>query len=71
VRLGLAVVDVVATFDAARCVVYVIASGTGDDVARASLVTVGVEAAGFVCAAAALTWWMLAFRRQLETWGAL
>ena len=71
VRLGLAVVDVLAMFDAGRAVAYAIASGTGDDVARASLITVGVEAGGLVCAAIALTWWMLAFRRQLENWGAL
>lgn len=71
VRIGLAIVDVAAMFDAARCAAYAIASATGDDVARASLVTVGVEAGGFVCAAVVLTWWMLAFRRQLQTWGAL
>ncbi len=71
VRIGLAVVDVLAMFDAARAIAYAIASATGDDVARAGLVTVGVEAAGLVGAAAMLTWWMLAFRRQLETLGAL
>lgn len=71
VRLGLAAVDVLAMFDAARAVAYAIASATGDEVARASLVTVGVEAGGLVVAAATLTWWMLAFRRQLETLGAL
>jgi len=71
VRLGLALVDVVAMFDAARALAYLVGSLTGDDVARSNLVTVGVEAGGLVLAAAALTWWMLAFRRQLETWGAL
>jgi hypothetical protein len=71
VRLGLAFVDVLAMFDAGRATAYAIAAGTGDATARASLVTVGVEAGGLVCAALALTWWMLAFRRQLETWGAL
>jgi hypothetical protein len=71
VRIVLGVVDVVAMFDAARALAYAIGSATGDDVARANVVVVGVEAAGLVCAAAMLTWWMLAFRRQLETWGAL
>ena len=71
VRLGLAVVDVVAMFDGARAATYAIATATGDDVARAGVVVVGVEAGGLVCAAVVLTWWMLAFRRQLETWGAL
>jgi hypothetical protein len=71
VRLGLGVVDVLAMFDLARAVAYAVASLTGDDVARASVVTVGVEAFGLLAAAVVLTWWMLAFRRQLETWGAL
>jgi hypothetical protein len=71
VRLGLAVVDLLAMFDAGRAVAYAVGSATGDDVARANLVIVGVEALGLVCAAAMLTWWMLAFRRQLENWGAL
>jgi hypothetical protein len=71
VRFGLAVVDVLAMFDVARAVAYAIASATRDDVARANLLIVGVEAGGLVCAAALLTAWMLAFRRQLESWGAL
>jgi hypothetical protein len=71
VRLVLALVDVLAMFDSGRAVAYAIASGTGDDVARANLVVVGVEAGGLVFAAVLLTAWMLAFRRQLETWGAL
>jgi hypothetical protein len=71
VRAGLALVDLLAMFDAGRAAAYAIATATGDDVARADVVTVGIEAAGLVAAAAALTWWMLAFRRQLETWGAL
>ena len=71
VRLGLAVVDVLAMFDAGRAIAYAVASFTGDDVARASVLVVGVEAGGLVCAAALLTAWMLVFRRQLETWGAL
>jgi len=71
VRVGLALVDVLAMFDAARAAVYAIATATGDDVARADVVVVGIEAGGLLCAAAVLTWWMLAFRRQLETWGAL
>ena len=71
VRVGLAIVDVLAIFDAGRASAYAIATATGDDVARANLVTIGVEAGGLVCAAAMLTWWMLAFRRQLVRWGAL
>jgi len=71
VRLGLALVDLLAMFDAGRAAVYAIATATGDDVARANVVIVGVEALGLLVAAAMLTWWMLAFRRQLENWGAL
>ena len=71
VRLVLGLVDLLAIFDAGRAVAYAIATGTGDDVARANLVMVGVETGGLVVAAALLTAWMLAFRRQLETWGAL
>ena len=71
VRVGLAIVDVLALFDAGRAAAYAIATATGDDVARSNLITVGVEAGGLVCAAAVLTWWMLAFRRQLLRWGAL
>jgi hypothetical protein len=71
VRLALALVDLLAIFDLGRALTYAIASATGDRVARADVLTVGVEAAGVVCAAVLLTAWMLRFRTQLESWGAL
>lgn len=71
VRVGLAVVDVLAMLDVGRALAYLVASLTGDAVARGDVVVVGVEAGGLVCAAVVLTLWMLRFRAQLESWGAL
>jgi hypothetical protein len=71
VRIALAVVDLVAMFDLARALAYAVASVTGDQVARSDVLTVGLEAAGLVAAAVVLTAWMLRFRTQLESWGAL
>ena len=71
VRVALGAVDLLAMFDLGRAAVYVVASLTGDALARSDVVTVCVEAAGLVAAAVALTAWVLIFRRQLETWGAL
>jgi hypothetical protein len=71
VRIALAVVDIVAMFDLARALAYGVASATGDAVARADVLTVGLEAGGLLAAAAVLTAWMLRFRGQLESWGAL
>jgi hypothetical protein len=71
VRVALAVVDVLAMLDAGRALAYGIAAATGDAVARGDVVAVGVEAGGLVCAATVLTLWMLRFRAQLESWGAL
>jgi len=71
VRLALAVVDVLALVDLGRAVAYAIGAATGDAVARGDVITVAVEAAGLLCAAVVLTLWMLRFRGQLESWGAL
>jgi hypothetical protein len=71
VRLALALVDLLAIFDVGRALAYAIASATGDAVARADVATVGVEAGGLLVAALLLTAWMLRFRGQLESWGAL
>lgn len=71
VRIALAVVDLLAMLDVGRAIAYALASATGDAVARGDLVVVGVEAGGFVAAAVVLTLWMLRFRTQLESWGAL
>ena len=71
VRIALAVVDLVAMFDVGRGLAYGVACLTGDAVARADVLTVGLEAGGLLAAAAALTAWMLRFRGQLESWGAL
>jgi len=71
VRVVLALVDLLAMLDAGRALAYGIAAATGDSVAQGDVLTVGVEAGGLVCAAGLLTLWMLRFRRQLESWGAL
>jgi hypothetical protein len=71
VRGALAVVDLLAMLDVGRALAYGIAAATGDGVARGDMLTVGFEAGGLVCAAAVLTVWMLRFRVQLESWGAL
>lgn len=71
VRVGLAVVDVLAMLDLGRLLAYAIAAATGDAVARDDLLTVAWEAAGLLLAATLLTLWMLRFRSQLESWGAL
>ncbi len=71
VRVGLALVDVLAMLDAGRAVAYGVAAATGDALARADVLAVAVEAGGLLCAAVVLTIWMLRFRGQLEAWGAL
>jgi hypothetical protein len=71
VRIGLAVVDLLAMLDLGRVVAYAIAAATGDAVARGDVLAVAWEAAGLIVAATLLTLWMLRFRTQLESWGAL
>lgn len=71
VRIALALVDLLAMLDLGRALAYAIAAATGDGVARSDVLTVGFEAGGFVLAATVLTAWMLRFRAQLESWGAL
>lgn len=71
VRIALALLDVLAMLDLGRLGAYVVGSLTHDAVARADVLTVAVESAGFLCAAVLLTVWTLRFRTQLEAWGAL
>jgi len=71
VRVALALVDVLAMLDLGRLGAYVVGTVTGDAVARADVLTVAAESLGLLCAAVLLTVWMLRFRAQLESWGAL
>jgi hypothetical protein len=71
VRLALALVDVLAMLDLGRAGAYAVGSFTGDAVARGDVLTVAVEAGGLLVAAVMLTLWMLRFRDQLESLGAL
>jgi hypothetical protein len=71
VRLALALLDLLAMLDLGRALTYGIASATGDAVARSDVLTVAAESGGLICAALLLTAWMLRFRAQLESWGAL
>jgi hypothetical protein len=71
VRIALAVVDVLAMLDLGRLGAYAVAAATHDALARGEVLTVAVESVGLLCAAVLLTVWMLRFRTQLESWGAL
>jgi hypothetical protein len=70
-RLILIVVGGVALADLARLVVSGIAALVGVGGAGDALAWMGVEVAGLGAATAALTVWLLRFRRQLERVGAL
>jgi hypothetical protein len=71
VRIGLALLSVVALTDAARAARYAVAAAAGDSVARMSLVATVVEALGLITATSVLVLWTLTFRSQLVRVGAL
>jgi hypothetical protein len=71
VRIALALVDLLAMLDLGRALTYGIAAATHDSVARTDVFTVALESGGLLCAALLLTAWMLRFRSQLQSWGAL
>lgn len=71
VAMAMRCVLAVALLDGGRALVYGAAAVGGSAVATGSVAAVVVEAAGLVAAAAVLAVWVRAFRRQLETLGAL
>lgn len=71
VRIAFTVLAAMTLTDTARTARYVLAGLAGDSLARASTPAVVIEALGLVAAAAALTLWVIGFRRQLVRIGAI
>ena len=71
VRVALVLVSAASLTDAARAARYVAAALGGDVLARRSLLTTIVEAAGLVAATLVLALWAGSFREQLDRVGAL
>ncbi len=71
VRTGLVILCVVSMVDVVRAARYLVAAGSGDALARASLVATLSEAFGLVVATVVLGLWAATFRQQLERVGAL
>lgn len=71
VRVGLVILCAVTVVDAARAARYLVATASGDSLARGSLPATLVEACGLVVATVVLGLWGATFRQQLDRVGAL
>lgn len=71
VRAGVVFLAAVSLVEAARSARYVVASLSGDALARGSLGPTILESAGLMAATAVLVLWAAAFRGELERVGAL